>query len=51
MKKNLLKLSWVLYFITQVTITAQAQEEVNEKTIEDSSWKKIIAVLLPKKMI
>ena len=40
MKKNLLKLSWFLCFIIQVNITAQAQEEVNEKTIEDSSWKK-----------
>ncbi len=39
MKKNLLKLSWVLYFITQVTINAQAQEEVNEKIIEDTTWK------------
>ena len=40
MKKNLLKLSWFLCFIIQVNITAQAQEEMNEKIIEDSSWKK-----------
>ena len=39
MKKNLLKLSWFLCFIIQVNITAQAQEEMNEKIIEDSSWK------------
>lgn len=39
MKKNLLKLSWVLCFIIQFIITAQAQEEMNEKIIEDTSWK------------
>ena len=40
MKKSLLKLSWVLYFIIQMTFTAKAQEEMNEKIIEDTSWKK-----------
>ncbi len=39
MKKSLLKLSWVLYFIIQMTFTAKAQEELNEKIIEDTSWK------------
>ena len=39
MKKSLLKLCWVLYFIFQMTITAKAQEEMNEKIIEDTSWK------------
>ena len=39
MKKSLLKLSWVLYFIIQMTFTAKAQEEMNEKIIEDTSWK------------
>jgi hypothetical protein len=50
MKKSLLKLSWFLYFIIQMTFTAKAQVEMNEKIIADTSWK-IIAVLLPKKMI
>jgi len=40
MKKSLLKLSWFLYFIIQMTFTAKAQEEMNEKIIEDTSWKK-----------
>jgi aminopeptidase N len=40
MKKSLLKLSWVLYFIIQMTFTAKAQDEMNEKIIEDTSWKK-----------
>ena len=35
MKKTLLKLSWVLYLIILVTLTAQAQEEI----AEDTTWK------------
>ena len=35
MKKKLLKLSWILYFILQITISVEAQKEI----IEDSSWK------------
>jgi len=35
MKKSLLKLSWVLYLIILVTLTAQAQEEI----AEDTTWK------------
>ena len=40
MKEILLKISWVLCFIIQMTFTAKAQEEMNEKIIEDTSWKK-----------
>jgi aminopeptidase N len=35
MKKTILKLSWVLYFIIQMTFTAKAQEEF----AEDTTWK------------
>jgi aminopeptidase N len=35
MKKTLLKLSWVLYFIIQMTFTAKAQDEI----AEDTTWK------------